>query len=96
VDIAADELARALGLLKIVFHNDTGGLFYGVTGEGQDVVHLDDLMKQPRVMGEVKKLLDYLPRSLSVAVISANSLQQDLFTDSGAGTLICRGCELLV
>jgi len=40
---------------------------------------------------EIKELLDYLPRSSSVAVISASSLQKELFTDSGAGTLIRRG-----
>lgn len=43
---------------------------------------------------EFKELLDYLPRSSSVAVISASSLQKELFTDSGAGTLIRRGYKL--
>lgn len=44
---------------------------------------------------EFKELLDHLPRSSSVAVISAASLQKELFTDSGAGTLIRRGYKLL-
>ncbi|KAJ6511244.1 hypothetical protein DFH09DRAFT_822786, partial [Mycena vulgaris] len=35
-----------------------------------------------------------LPRSSSVAVISASMLQKELFTDSGAGTLIRRGYKL--
>ena len=43
---------------------------------------------------EFKDLLDHLPRSSSVAVISANMLQKELFTDSGAGTLIRRGYKL--
>src|SRR5882757_7934495 len=43
---------------------------------------------------EFKELLDHLPRSSSVAVISAASLQKELFTDSGAGTLIRRGYKL--
>lgn len=43
---------------------------------------------------EFKELLDHLPRSSSVAVISAASLQRELFTDSGAGTLIRRGYKL--
>jgi len=58
-------------------------------------------MKQPWVkfgtklkLREFKELLDHLPRSSSVAVISADSLQKELFTDSGAGTLIRRGYKL--
>ena len=43
---------------------------------------------------EFKELLDHLPRSSSVAVISASALQKELFTDSGAGTLIRRGYKL--
>lgn len=58
-------------------------------------------MKQPWVkygtklkLREFKELLDHLPRSSSVAVISADSLQKELFTDSGAGTLVRRGYKL--
>lgn len=61
----------------------------------------DELMRQPWVkygtklkLREFKELLDHLPRSSSVAVISADSLQRELFTDSGAGTLIRRGYKL--
>ena len=60
-----------------------------------------DLMEQTWVkdetkvkLQEFKELLDHLPRSSSVAVISASSLQKELFTDSGAGTLIRRGHKL--
>ncbi|KIJ95910.1 hypothetical protein K443DRAFT_682682 [Laccaria amethystina LaAM-08-1] len=104
-DIAAGELAKELEPMKIVFLNEKGGLFHGVTGEKLDVINLDEeydtLMKEPWVkygtklkLREFKELLDHLPRSSSVAVISASSLQKELFTDSGAGTLIRRGYKL--
>ena len=58
-------------------------------------------MKEPWVkygtklkLREFKEMLDHLPRSSSIAVISASSLQKELFTDSGAGTLIRRGYRL--
>jgi N-acetyl-gamma-glutamyl-phosphate reductase / acetylglutamate kinase len=58
-------------------------------------------MKEPWVkygtklkLREFKELLDHLPRSSSVAVISASHLQKELFTDTGAGTLIRRGYRL--
>ena len=58
-------------------------------------------MKQPWVkygtklkLREIKELLDHLPRSSSVAIISPDSLQKELFTDSGAGTLVRRGYKL--
>lgn len=104
-DIAAGELAKELEPMKIVFLNDKGGMFHGVTGEKLDVINLDEdfdkLMKEPWVkygtklkLREFKDLLDHLPRSSSVAVISASSLQKELFTDNGAGTLIRRGYKL--
>ncbi|KAH8109944.1 bifunctional acetylglutamate kinase/N-acetyl-gamma-glutamyl-phosphate reductase [Phellopilus nigrolimitatus] len=104
-DIAAGELAKEVEPLKIVFLNDKGGLFHGVTGEKLDIINLDEeydsLMKESWVkygtklkLREIKDLLDHLPRSSSVAIISASMLQKELFTDSGAGTLIRRGYKL--
>ncbi|KAI0726109.1 bifunctional acetylglutamate kinase/N-acetyl-gamma-glutamyl-phosphate reductase [Fomitopsis betulina] len=104
-DIAAGELGKELEPLKIVFLNEKGGLFHGITGEKLDLINLDEeydeLMKQSWVkygtklkLREFKELLDHLPRSSSVAVISADMLQRELFTDSGAGTLIRRGYKL--
>lgn len=62
----------------------------------------DDLMKQSWVkygtklkIREIKELLDYLPRSSSVAIINVQDLQKELFTDSGAGTMIRRGYKLV-
>ncbi|KAK7062659.1 hypothetical protein VNI00_000147 [Paramarasmius palmivorus] len=104
-DIAAGELAKEFEPMKIVFLNEKGGLFHGVTGEKISVINLDEeydtLMKEPWVkygtklkLREFKELLDYLPRTSSVAVISASHLQKELFTDDGAGTLIRRGYKL--
>jgi len=104
-DVAAGELARVVEPLKIVFLNEKGGMYHGVTGEKIDAINLDEeyeaLMKEPWVkygtklkIQEFKDLLDHLPRSSSVAVIRADMLQKELFTDSGAGTLVRRGYKL--
>jgi N-acetyl-gamma-glutamyl-phosphate reductase/acetylglutamate kinase len=104
-DIAAGELAKELEPLKIVYLNERGGLFHGVTGEKLDVINLDEeyegLMNQSWVkygtklkLREIRELLMHLPRTSSVAIISAPNLQKELFTDSGAGTLIRRGWKL--
>ncbi|KAG8960536.1 hypothetical protein FRC05_006818 [Tulasnella sp. 425] len=96
---AAGELAKELEPLKIVYLNDK------VTGEKLDVINMDEeydsLMKESWVkhgtklkLHEIKELLDHLPRTSSVAIISAESLQKYLFTDSGSGTLIRREYKL--
>lgn len=104
-DVAASELAKVLEPLKIVYLNEKGGLYHGKTGELLEHINLDeeyeDLMKQEWVkygtklkLREMKELLDHLPRSSSVAIISVDQLQKELFTDSGAGTLLRRGYKL--
>ncbi|GAA5812820.1 hypothetical protein MFLAVUS_006279 [Mucor flavus] len=104
-DVAAAELATVLEPLKIVFLNEKNGIYHGVTGKKIDVINLDeeyeDLLKEPWVrygtklkINQCKELLDGLPRSSSVAIISAGHLHKELFTDSGAGTLIRRGHKL--
>lgn len=101
-DVAAGELARALQPLKIVYLSEKGGLFNGDTKEKISQINLDEeydgLMKQWWVrhgtrlkIKEMKELLVDLPRSTSVAIIHPADLQKELFTDSGAGTLIRRG-----
>ncbi|KPM36497.1 Protein arg-6, mitochondrial [Neonectria ditissima] len=100
-DVAAAELARALEPLKVVYLSEKGGLF---DGEGEHISHInldaefDHLMAQPWCrygtrlkIKEIKELLDTLPRTSSVAIIHPSDLQKELFTDSGAGTLIRRG-----
>lgn len=105
-DVAASELAREFEPLKIVYLNEKGGLINGQTGEKISVINLDeeydDLMREPWVkygtklkIKEIHDLLQHLPRSSSVAIIDVNDLQKELFTDSGAGTLIRRGYKLI-
>ncbi|WEW61438.1 Protein arg-6, mitochondrial [Emydomyces testavorans] len=104
-DVAAGELARALQPLKIVYLAEKGGLFNGDTGEKISAINLDeeydDLMKLWWVrhgtrlkIKEMKELLNDLPRTSSVAIIHPADLQKELFTDTGAGTLIRRGNKL--
>ncbi|KAL5339585.1 hypothetical protein BJX70DRAFT_363346, partial [Aspergillus crustosus] len=101
-DVAAGELARSLQPLKIVYLAEKGGLFNGDTGEKISAINLDEeydhLMTQWWVrhgtrlkIKEMKDLLSDLPRTSSVAIIHPADLQKELFTDSGAGTLIRRG-----
>ncbi|QLG73873.1 hypothetical protein HG535_0F03840 [Zygotorulaspora mrakii] len=104
-DVAAGELARIFEPLKIVYLNEKGGIINGETGEKISVINLDEeyeaLMQQSWVkygtklkIREIKELLDFLPRSSSVAIINVQDLQKELFTDSGAGTMIRRGYKL--
>ncbi|KJZ72571.1 Protein arg-6 [Hirsutella minnesotensis 3608] len=103
-DVAAAELARALEPLKVVYLSEKGGLF---DGDGQKISHINldeefsHLMSQPWCrygtrlkIKEIKELLDTLPRTSSVAIIHPSDLQKELFTDSGAGTLIRRGDKI--
>jgi len=104
-DVAAAELARALEPLKVVYLSEKGGLF---DGEGKKIsaINLDEeydmYMSQAWCkygtrlkIKEIKELLDDLPRTSSVAIIHPEELQQELFTHSGAGTLIRRGTKVL-
>ena len=106
-DVAAGELARALQPLKIVYLSEKGGLFNGDTKERISAINLDEeyehLMTQWWVrhgtrlkIKEMKELLMDLPRSSSVAIIHPADLQKELFTDTGAGTLIRRGNKVVV
>ncbi|KAF4509885.1 hypothetical protein G6O67_001822 [Ophiocordyceps sinensis] len=103
-DVAAAELARALEPLKVVYLSEKGGLF---DGENQKISHINldeefgQLMSQPWCrygtrlkIKEIKELLDTLPRTSSVAIIHPTDLQRELFTDSGAGTMIRRGDKI--
>ncbi|ODV60623.1 bifunctional acetylglutamate kinase/N-acetyl-gamma-glutamyl-phosphate reductase [Ascoidea rubescens DSM 1968] len=105
-DVAAGELARVFEPLKIVYLNEKGGIINGNTGEKISIINLDQeyesLLKESWVkygtklkIKEIKELLTHLPRSSSVAIINVDDLQKELFTDSGAGTLIRRGYKLI-
>ena len=104
-DVAAGELARELQPLKIVYLSEKGGLFNADTNEKISAINLDEeyeyLMSQwwcrygTRLkIKEIKELLEGLPRTSSVAIIHPGDLQKELFTDTGAGTLIRRGNKL--
>lgn len=104
-DIAAGVIAREFKPLKIVYLNEKGGIINGNTNEKISVINLDEeyenLLKEPWVkfgtklkIKEIHDLLMHLPRSSSVAIINVDDLQKELFTDSGAGTLIRRGYKL--
>lgn len=104
-DVAAGELARSLQPLKIVYLSEKGGLFNADTNEKISAINLDEeydhIMSQwwcrygTRLkIKEIKELLDGLPRTSSVAIIHPADLQKELFTDTGAGTLIRRGNKL--
>ena len=106
-DVAAGELARTLQPLKIVYLSEKGGLFHGDTKEKISAINLDEeydhLMTQWWVrhgtklkIKEIRELLMDLPRTSSVAIIHPADLQKELFTDSGAGTLIRRGNKIHV
>jgi N-acetyl-gamma-glutamyl-phosphate reductase / acetylglutamate kinase len=106
-DVAAGELARSLQPLKIVYLSEKGGLFNGDTKEKISAINLDEeydqLMSQWWVrhgtrlkIKEMKELLTDLPRRSSVAIIHPADLQKELFTDTGAGTLIRRGNKVHV
>ena len=101
-DVAAGELARALQPLKIVYLSEKGGLFNGDTKEKISAINLDEEYDHLMTLWwvrhgtrlkikEMKELLTDLPRTSSVAIIHPADLQKELFTDSGAGTLIRRG-----
>ncbi|KAI0883706.1 Aspartate/glutamate/uridylate kinase [Annulohypoxylon maeteangense] len=104
-DVAAGELAREFEPLKVVYLSEKGGLFDGNV-QKISAINLDEefehIMSQPWCkfgtrlkIREIKDLLETLPRSSSVAIIHPGDLQKELFTDSGAGTLIRRGDKLM-
>lgn len=104
-DVAAGELAREFEPLKVVYLSEKGGLFDGNV-QKISAINLDEefdhIMAQPWCkfgtrlkIREIKDLLETLPRSSSVAIIHPADLQKELFTDSGAGTLIRRGDKLM-
>lgn len=103
-DVAAAELARSMQPLKVVYLSEKGGLYDGAGGK-ISLINLDEeygaLMSQEWCrygtrlkIKEIKELLDTLPRTSSVAIIHPSDLQRELFTDSGAGTLVRRGDKI--
>ena len=97
-DVAARELAWALEPHKIVFLTDTGGLLDDkkrILGAVNFAEDYDELMAQEWVkagmrlkLQQIKELLDKLPLMSSVSITSPQHLARELFTHTGAGTLL--------
>ncbi|MCQ8184468.1 acetylglutamate kinase [Parvularcula maris] len=105
LNVNADNVARCMVLSlrprKVVFVTGTGGL---LDGEGSliDSINLaeegDELFAQPWLSGgmrhkvqEIASLLSELEPSASVSVTGPAAMVRELFTHSGAGTLIRQG-----
>ena len=100
-DIATRELVWAIEPFKIIFLTPTGGLL-----DRNDRVisaislsdDYEDLIQQPWVhsgmqlkLTQIHETLAPLPASASVSITSSAKLTRELFTHTGAGTLIRKG-----
>lgn len=103
-DVAARELAKAVQPHKVIFLTPTSGL---LDPDGQIIpaVNLEEdlerMIASSWVNGgmslklrEIKRLLDEMPATSSVAVTSPRHLVRELFTHKGQGTLIQRGVRI--
>ncbi len=100
-DVAARELVWTVRPHKVVFLTGTGGLLdqngriisaISISGDydhliAQDWVHSGMQLK----LAQIKEMLERLPAETSVSITSASKLTRELFTHTGAGTLIRRG-----
>ncbi|NBD94917.1 MAG: acetylglutamate kinase [Gammaproteobacteria bacterium] len=100
-DIAARELVWAVEPHKVIFLTGTGGLLDASSRVisaislrtdydhllAQDWVHSGMRLK----LQQIREMLERLPPETSVSITSAENLTRELFTHTGAGTLIRRG-----
>jgi acetylglutamate kinase len=100
-DIATRELVWAIKPYKIIFLTPTGGLLdedgrvisaISLTHDfhtliAQDWVHSGMQLK----LEQIRDMLEPLPPSASVSITSAAKLTRELFTHTGAGTLVRKG-----
>lgn len=100
-DAAVVTLVQALQPYKIVFITETGGV---LDGEGKIISAInlatdaEELFAAPWLTGgmrlkieEIQSLLKTLPLTSSVSITRPEALAQELFTFSGAGTLVRLG-----
>jgi len=100
-DIATRELVWAIEPYKIIFLTPTGGLLdengriISAISLTNDYVHL---IAQSWVhsgmqlkLAQIREMLEPLPASASVSITSAAKLTRELFTHTGAGTLVRKG-----
>jgi acetylglutamate kinase len=108
VNINADAATRILvhetQPMKIIFLVDSGGLL-DADGNVIDSINLatdfEQLMSEDWVhsgmrlkLNEIKRLLDDAPPTTSVSITSPAALARELFTHSGAGTLVRKGEQI--
>jgi bifunctional N-acetylglutamate synthase/kinase len=103
-DVAARELVWAVRPYKVIFLTGTGGLLdhrgrvisaISLVNDyehllAQDWVHSGMRLK----LMQIRELLEKLPTEASVSITSAANLTRELFTHTGAGTLVRRGEEI--
>lgn len=100
-DIAARELVWAVQPHKVIFLSDAGGLL-DQRGRVISAISLrtdyEHLLQQSWVHSgmrlkliQIREMLERLPPEASVSITSARRLTRELFTYTGAGTLIRRG-----
>jgi len=100
-DVATRELVWAIEPYKIIFITTTGGL---LDEEGRVISAIslsedfDGLMAQSWLhsgmqlkLAQIRDMLEPLPRSASVSITSPAKLTRELFTHTGAGTLVRKG-----
>jgi len=103
-DTATRELVWAIEPFKIIFLTPTGGLLDAdgrIVSAISLVCDFEALMAQPWVhsgmalkLAQIREMLDPLPPSASVSITSAEKLTRELFTHTGAGTLVRKGEEI--
>ena len=100
-DMAAAALVEAIQPYKIVLLTPTGGL---LDAEGRIISAISIASDYERLMDadwvhsgmrlklqQIKAMLDRLPGSSSISITSAAHLTKELFTHTGAGTLVRQG-----
>ena len=100
-DAATRQLVHSVQPMKIIFLVDSGGLL-DHNGDVIDSINLasdyDELMAQEWVhsgmrvkLNEIKRLLDDSSPMTSVSITTPSALARELFTHSGAGTMVRKG-----
>lgn len=100
-DAATRQLVHSVQPMKIIFLVDSGGLL-DPEGNVIDSINLaadyDQLMSQDWVhsgmrlkLGEIKLLLDDSSPMTSVSITTPSALARELFTHTGAGTMVRKG-----
>lgn len=103
-DVATRELVWEIEPYKIIFLTPAGGL---LDGSGRIISSIslssdyDDLLSRDWVhsgmrlkLQQIRNMLEPLPPSASVSITSAEKLTRELFTHTGAGTLLRQGEQI--